>query len=828
LTEKTVWKTTRYIARFVFSRWIISASADQDGVSQPRVPSFGEMSAAPDHDAVIAEVKQYTEQLGDAGSLDEGTFMVLDELIGAWVEGWTRQVETDYFDYQVTIAAHRNRMTERLAKAEQLANHEHEELDRIRVSYLASRARLSGHPASPAASADNVAAAQASAARRGWAEPQLLAGRGTLALLVLPVLILVGAMTDTVAFRITLEVVLQHFSATVAWFIAAGATAMSLVIAYRFGIALAIHRRGGSRSPITLSGTSAAWLALGLAMFLIRWLDGGSATQSYDGVAIPATPLVAFFFLAIYLISGACTIFEAERLHNPEYTAYRKLRGQHDRQAAKAAEADAALERARSAVAEADDKLRNADQARDAEMGKRRALGNEAKQHTRVLMSILLRDPARTYVPDQDPSSPGGQPVSPLPARRATMSFTSHHARLVALTAAVAAFTALIVGCSQPAGQKQQPPPAMPDGCTKTGPVVFAVSGRADSPAPGLTTAMVTAATAAIGDGSAIGIVDVDGSPALIKANAFNPSGLNSVALASDEDSYLRGVETAVEAIRATHPHADVLDALEVAGRAIRAACPYGGTIYLEDSGLQETGWVNFRQGLLSAQPSDVVRFLAAQHELPQLSGINVIFSGLGDTAPPQAPLSISQRSSVIAIWTSIAKAAGAASVTIDPSPRIGIAAPRDVPQVLLVPVPAPQGWSSSDHRYVFPDNGPVGFLPNVAVFRDPAAAQAALRSLATYLIANPSARILLTGTTARVPPLTGCIALSLKRAKAVRQVLVGDGADYRQIYVAGVGWEFPGYENDQGPDGTLIPGTAEHNRSVIVTLTTSSVLPPR
>jgi outer membrane protein OmpA-like peptidoglycan-associated protein len=128
------------------------------------------------------------------------------------------------------------------------------------------------------------------------------------------------------------------------------------------------------------------------------------------------------------------------------------------------------------------------------------------------------------------------------------------------------------------------------------------------------------------------------------------------------------------------------------------------------------------------------------------------------------------------------------------------------------------QEWAPSDSTYVFPDNGPLGFEPGTAVFRDPGGAEAALSELVRYLITNPSARILLTGTTAHWGTLASDIALSMERSNAVRMVLVQLGASPRQIKTRGLGWKFAGYQDDQGPDGTLLPGPAEQNRSVIVT----------
>ena len=244
-----------------------------------------------------------------------------------------------------------------------------------------------------------------------------------------------------------------------------------------------------------------------------------------------------------------------------------------------------------------------------------------------------------------------------------------------------------------------------------------------------------------------------------------------------------------------------MLGALNVAGRAAHSACSYGGTIYVEDSGLQETGALNFREpGMLDANPTDVVTFLENQGELPDLRSLKVVFVGLGDTAPPQIPLSISQQDNVIAIWTAIGKASGAISVVIDPTPRNGISAPQNVPTVLLVPVPAEPAWSRSDQTFVFPDSGPVGFEPNSAVFRDPSAATAALQPLARYLVANPSVKVELSGTTAHSGSFAFDLVLSLQRADTVEAILIQMGVNPAQILTRGLGWRFPGYENDQGP----------------------------
>jgi len=394
-------------------------------------------------------------------------------------------------------------------------------------------------------------------------------------------------------------------------------------------------------------------------------------------------------------------------------------------------------------------------------------------------------------------------------------------AAVFGLAAACALAACTVTGCETPAASAPAPASAaeMPMACTKTGPVVFVVSGRRDSPAPAVTGRMGSAITAAADHGSPLGIVDLDGSPRLIKAGRFSdPSAGNTTARDAARESFENGVAAAIAGTRARAPHADVLDALDVAGRAVHAACGHGGTIFVEDSGLQEIGPVDFRQpDLLAAVPQDVASFLARSHELPDLSGITVWLIGIGDTAPPQQRLSISQRRNLIAIWSAIIHAAGG-TARVDATPRSG-PAPAGVPTVLTVPVPSAPSWTPGPGAFthVFADSGNVGFQPNLAVFRDPAAAQQTLRSLASYLIAHPSARILLIGTTAHWGSLAGCRQLSTERADAVRLVLIMLGAGAGQIRTEGLGWRFPGYVNDQAPGGGLLPGPAEHNRSVIV-----------
>ena len=135
-----------------------------------------------------------------------------------------------------------------------------------------------------------------------------------------------------------------------------------------------------------------------------------------------------------------------------------------------------------------------------------------------------------------------------------------------------------------------------------------------------------------------------------------------------------------------------MLDALDVAGRAVRAACSHGGTIFLEDSGLQDIKPLDFTvPGQLEALPSAVVSFLSGESEIPDLAGITVVLVGIGDAAAPQPRLAVGQRSHLRAIWSAVVKAGGGGSET-DLSPREN-PAPGGVPPVSPITVPPLATW---------------------------------------------------------------------------------------------------------------------------------------
>jgi hypothetical protein len=372
---------------------------------------YQEDAEIPDHDAVMRRVEDHVRKLGNA--IDEFTFTALDELFDSWVTRWITRVDTEHTRHHAEITKQRDHAKEELAKAKCVAEDEKEELARIEADYLQARSQLHdevpGYQYPDPDGDDGDPPDVVIAASIGSADPELLSGQGRGYVAGAGVLIVIGATTDTIAFRNTLEVVLRTVSGQLAWLMAAGATSMALIAAASLGTGLARRRRGNRRALLTVYSTLSVWLCLGLSMFLVRWLDADTVNSAFGGQqgTIQATPLVASFFGSIYLISGACTIFEAERLYNPEYLNFRKFRKQYRHQVLKAAEAESAQVRAASAVDDAEDEFRREDERRGAKLATCRALGEEAKRYARFLMSVILQNPGQTYVPTEKPPAVG-------------------------------------------------------------------------------------------------------------------------------------------------------------------------------------------------------------------------------------------------------------------------------------------------------------------------------------------------------------------------------------------------------------------------------------
>ena len=107
----------------------------------------------------------------------------------------------------------------------------------------------------------------------------------------------------------------------------------------------------------------------------------------------------------------------------------------------------------------------------------------------------------------------------------------------------------------------------------------------------------------------------------------------------------------------------DFVAALDLAARGLQGQAG-NRVLYAAFNGLSTAGPMDFTQNLLRADPEAVADALEAQGNLVDLSGVHVVLTGLGDVAGEQAPLTLSAKENLQAIWQAYLTRCGAASVT--------------------------------------------------------------------------------------------------------------------------------------------------------------------
>ena len=361
---------------------------------------------------------------------------------------------------------------------------------------------------------------------------------------------------------------------------------------------------------------------------------------------------------------------------------------------------------------------------------------------------------------------------------------------------AVALSVAVAVGLAACGGGRGASAEAVPSGA-----IAVVVGARSNMPPPALGGRSASARDMAIAQGAQFSLFVADGAP--FQAGTTIPLG---------RDQGRSDVEDAIAAARARTPESDLLGALHLAARELAGRRGLR-TLVVIDSGLSTTGRLDFTTpGLLDAQPRELADTLRDAEELPDLSGVTVVFRGLGDTAAPQQQLDQVRRAQLVEIWSAIARQAGATNVDVDTARLEGAADPT-VPAVATV-APGP-GFQCAGTTMSL-TGGPFAFRPDSHEFIDAQAAVAALRPVADQLRSEQITATVF-GHTAGIGEMANRIRFSDERAQAVADVLIDLQVPIPQLHVEGLGSEFPGFVADYDGSGRLLPAAAALNRSVFV-----------
>ena len=319
----------------------------------------------------------------------------------------------------------------------------------------------------------------------------------------------------------------------------------------------------------------------------------------------------------------------------------------------------------------------------------------------------------------------------------------------------------------------------------------------------------------AVEGGGELSVVTADGVPSVVAAVDLSLDEVNDRMVQRAEERIATDVSAAFGSAVADDPEADPLGALGRAADAVRGATG-NQTIVVVDSGVQTTGALSLQApGLLQADPVIVTQYLADAKAIPDLSGIEVHWYGMGETSASQSPLDTAARARLTDLWTAvIAEAGGELRLISTP----GVAADYDpgalpfVTPVTFDAVEAPSGLS------VALTDTQVAFVADSAAFLSPAEADVALAALAETIVAGGLRNVSVTGTTASTGNPDGEHSLSLARATAVADRLVELGVPAEWLVtVEGVGASFPGYVDNYDAAGHFVEELARANRLVMV-----------
>ena len=389
------------------------------------------------------------------------------------------------------------------------------------------------------------------------------------------------------------------------------------------------------------------------------------------------------------------------------------------------------------------------------------------------------------------------------------MSRATSRPRLLVSAAAVLALCAGLTACTSATASGQA--------CDQSAKRNLGVVAGSTANAPTVTLPASASATleAAGKTNGSVTVVVPSGTPQVMGTTALGSSAQDAIVCQNDQRTKLTQITSYIDGLKASAPEVDFLEAIDQAARDL-GKDPMG--VVVIGSGLQTTDPLNFAgTGLLYADPAQVVADLTSRNLLPSdLKGVTVYWSGMGDTAGAQQPLTVPARSNLEAIWSKVIAAAGG-TLSLLPEPASGGAA-AGLPAVTPVTVEAvatKTDWS----RPVVIRNSELLFRKDTAEFADAAAAQKVLAELVPTIEQNGKV-VTITGTASKdqATDNTADTALSQRRAEAVKAAFVALGVPAALLQTAGVGFQWCGFRPETDASGHYSDALAEQNRSVVLT----------
>ena len=261
----------------------------------------------------------------------------------------------------------------------------------------------------------------------------------------------------------------------------------------------------------------------------------------------------------------------------------------------------------------------------------------------------------------------------------------------------------------------------------------------------------------------------------------------------------------------------DYFNNIVAAGKAVTSSPKVDSPLILvTGSGLSTAQPLNFADSdLLHSDPAEVIQELKASSTINggELTGVKVVWSGLGVTAPPQKPLDAKEKRNLEKIYTLVLNYMGAKLITDDT-----VMASDSVNTEMPVPAVKVNGISGGVVVYKLGENS-IGFKPDTADIVDVAKANSSIEGIVSDFKGCRNTKITIEGYTARVNgKAEDTSALSTSRAEAVKKLLAGHGVDESAMTAVGRGSsDFDGRVSENDAEGKWSSERAQANRVVLV-----------
>lgn len=327
----------------------------------------------------------------------------------------------------------------------------------------------------------------------------------------------------------------------------------------------------------------------------------------------------------------------------------------------------------------------------------------------------------------------------------------------------------------------------------------------------------------------AVSVVVVDGEPYLFadyKFTAPDKNIDNSKRKQIAKENTEQIIFESKKAIAKT-PEFDTLKALIMAANSLNTKGVTNSYMLMYDSGFSTTGLLNFsKENLINVAPEDIVSRLQELHAIPNLSGINVLWTGCGEVSGLQTKLTENYKHKLKAIWTAIIEAGGGCLTMYD-NPLSSNSLDSSLPHCSVIPIIQDSlelKGADLSNPIKFDENSSVKFIPDSATFIDSNAAMTELEPIAEYLKSNPEITVLVIGTTATSGSEEYKTDLSYRRANACKDALINLGVNTSNIQILGIGSSSCSlHANDLNADGSLNEKIAPLNRAVYIVNVSSS-----